>query len=191
MTSRIVHSYFFRFRLIRREIRHFVFRIGSYETGKACSSAISLRVAAKTRTKPTGAPSTVYRTNMPLTMANCRFDIFVISSLYKPLHCYHGRYADRLIRCLSIRRSKQTLELYHDQIPTRGGNGLERNRRQLLREDSLRNQRFSISREIRRYIRETNHYSIVDMEDIRYTIRQGRYSDKQTSKRSFPIPALV
>ena len=51
VTSRIVHSYFFRFRLVSREIRHFVFRIGSYETDKACSSAISLGVAAKTRTK--------------------------------------------------------------------------------------------------------------------------------------------
>ena len=50
MTSRIVHSYFFRFRLIRPENRHFVFRIG-YETDKACNSAISLGVAAKTRTK--------------------------------------------------------------------------------------------------------------------------------------------
>ena len=55
----------------------------------------------------------------------------------------------------------------------------------------LRNQRVSISRKIRRYIRETNPYAIVDMEDIRYTIRQGRYSDKQTTKRSFPIPALM
>ena len=55
----------------------------------------------------------------------------------------------------------------------------------------LRTQRFSISREIRRYIRETNHYSIVDMEDIRYTIRQGRYSDKQTTKRSRPFTTLV
>ena len=64
-----------------------------YETDKACSSAtslgvvaktrtkaktdrsaISLRVAAKTRTKPTGAPPTVKRTNMTLTMAYCRFD---------------------------------------------------------------------------------------------------------------------
>ena len=33
--------------------------------------------------------------------------------------------------------------------------------------------------------------SIVDMEDIRYTVRKGRYSDKQTTKRSFPIPALM
>ena len=74
MTFRIVHSYFFRFRLIRREIRHFVFRIGFYHTNKVCSSAIPLRVAAKTRTKPTGAPSTVYRTNMTLAMASCRFD---------------------------------------------------------------------------------------------------------------------
>ena len=42
-----------------------------------------------------------------------------------------------------------------------------------------------------KYIRETNHYSIVDMEDIRYTIRQGRYSDKQTTKRSRPFTTLV
>ena len=71
MTFRIVHSYFLRFRHIIRQFRHFVFRIDSYETGR---SAISLRVAAKTRTKPTGPPPTVYRTNMPLTMAYCRFD---------------------------------------------------------------------------------------------------------------------
>ena len=58
VTSRIVHFYFFRFRLIRREIRHFVFRIGSYETDKVYSSAISLGVVAKTRTKErqTAAP---------------------------------------------------------------------------------------------------------------------------------------
>ena len=49
----------------------------------------------------------------------------------------------------------------------------------------------NISRKIRRYIRETNHYSIVDMEDIRYTLRQGRYSDKQTTKRSRPFTTLV
>ena len=55
----------------------------------------------------------------------------------------------------------------------------------------LRDQRFSISRKIRRYIRETNHFPIVDMEDIRYTIRQGRYSDKQTTKRSRPFTTLV
>ena len=55
----------------------------------------------------------------------------------------------------------------------------------------LRNQRFSISRKIRRYIRETNPYAIVDMEDIRYTLRQGRYSDKQTTKRSRPFTTLV
>ena len=65
MTPRIVHFYFLRFRHIIRQFRHFVFRIGSYETDKAYSSAISLGVAAKTRTK---------RTNMTLTMAYCRFD---------------------------------------------------------------------------------------------------------------------
>ena len=64
-------------------------------------------------------------------------------------------------------------------------------RLQLLRKDPCVIKRFGISRKIRRYIRAKTHYSIVDMEDIRYTIRQGRYSDKQTSKRSFPIPALV
>ena len=48
MTPRIVHFYFFRFRLILREIRHFVFCIGLYTTDR---SAISLRVAAKTRSK--------------------------------------------------------------------------------------------------------------------------------------------
>ena len=61
MSPRIVHFYFFRFWLIYRQFRHFVFRIGSYETDR---SAICLRIAAKTRTKPTGPPSTVYRTNM-------------------------------------------------------------------------------------------------------------------------------
>ena len=111
VTSQIVHFYFFRFRLIRREIQHFIFCIGSYETDKAYSSAISLGVATKTRTKRTGVPPLVKRTNMTLT--------------------------------------------------------------------------------IRRYIRETNSYAIVDMENIRYTIRKGRYSDKQTTKRSFPIPALM
>ena len=122
MTSRIVHSYFFRFRLIRREIRHFVFSIGSYETpwpqrhlfnktvetdrSAIClrvaantrtkptdRSAISLRVAAKTRTKPTGAPSTVYRTNMPLTMAYCRFDSIYSSSL-REINPYTALMAD-------------------------------------------------------------------------------------------------
>ena len=78
MTSRIVHSYFSRIRHIIRQFRHFVFRIGSYETDKACNSAISLRVAAKTRTKPTGAPSTVYRTNMPRVADSMRYfrDLF-------------------------------------------------------------------------------------------------------------------
>ena len=80
MRSRIVHFYFSRFRHIIRQFRHFVFRIGSCETGR---SDISLRVAAKTRTKPTGAPSTVYRTNMTLAMASCRSDIFVMSSRTK------------------------------------------------------------------------------------------------------------
>ena len=135
--SRIVHYYFLRFRLILREIQHFVFRIGLYKT--ACS-AISLRVAAKTRTKPTYPPSTVERTNMTLTVASCRCDIFVISSRYKPIHSCHGRYADRLIWCLSLCRSNQTLELYRDQYwdTTRhlGGNGAKGNRRlQLIRAD--------------------------------------------------------
>ena len=61
MTSRIVHFYFLRFRHIIRQFRHFVFRIGSYETDH---SAISLGVAAKTRTKPTGAPPFLIRINM-------------------------------------------------------------------------------------------------------------------------------
>ena len=47
MRSRIVHFYFSRFQHIIRQFRHFVFRIGSYETDR---SAICLRVAAKTRT---------------------------------------------------------------------------------------------------------------------------------------------
>ena len=47
MTSRIVQFYFFLFRLILREILHFVFRIGLYKTDR---SAISLRIASKTRT---------------------------------------------------------------------------------------------------------------------------------------------
>ena len=33
--------------------------------------------------------------------------------------------------------------------------------------------------------------TIVDMEDIRYTIRKVRYSDKQTTKRSRPFTTLV
>ena len=46
--------------------RHFLKRSGKDQNyTKTDRSAISLRVAAKTRTKPTGAPSTVYRTNMP------------------------------------------------------------------------------------------------------------------------------
>ena len=90
MTSRIVHSYFSRFRHIIRQFRHFVFRISSYETDKACSSAISLRVAAKTRTKE----------------------------------------GDRSAISLRVAAKTRTKRL--------GGNGLERNRRQLqlLREDS-------------------------------------------------------
>ena len=73
---------------------------------------------------------------------DCQSDIFVISSRNKPLHYSHGRYPYRRILCLSLCRSKQTLELCRDQYqqPTRhlGGNGLKRNRRQiqLLREDS-------------------------------------------------------
>ena len=138
MTSRIVHFYFSGFRLIRREIRHFVFCIGSYETDKAYSSAISLGVAAKTRTKPTGAPPIVKRTNMTLTMAYCRIDL--IYSRNKPLFyivCVGGA-----LSC---------------QFGDRG----------------------------------QSQFYIVDMEDIRNTIRKGRYSDKQTTKRSFPIPALM
>ena len=86
MTSRIVHFYFLRFGHIIRQFRHFVFRIGSYETDKAYSSAISLRVAAKTRTKPTGAPPIVKRTNMTLTMAVRRDDAGAESVLTS----YHG-----------------------------------------------------------------------------------------------------
>ena len=73
MRSRIVHSYFLRFRHIIRQFRHFVFRIDSYGTDR---SAIFLRVAANTRTKPTGAPPIVKRTNMTLTMP-IPFDIFL------------------------------------------------------------------------------------------------------------------
>ena len=140
MTSRIVHSYFFRFRLIRREIRHFVFRIGLYETDKACRSAIPLRVVEKTRTKPTSAPSTVYRTNMPRVADSMRYIRNLLQN--KPLHSSHGRYAYLLIWCLSLRRSKtknpRTLSRPNTDAPVRlGGNGLERNRRQLqlLRKD--------------------------------------------------------
>ena len=88
-------------------------------------------------------------------------------------------------------RKKQTLELYRDQIPTApgrlGGTGWNETagKATTFTQGLLRNQ------SLRRYIRETNPYAIVDMEDIRYTIRQGRYSDKQTTKRSFPIPALM
>ena len=38
-----------------------------------------------------------------------------MSSPQKNLHCSHGRYGDRLIWCLSLRRSEQTLKLYRDQ----------------------------------------------------------------------------
>ena len=69
MTSGIVHFYFFRFRHIIRQFRHFLFLIGLYKTDH---STISLRVAAKTRTKPTDPPPTVERTNMTLTMASCQ-----------------------------------------------------------------------------------------------------------------------
>ena len=88
-----------------------------------------------------------------------------IYSRNKPLNCYHGRYTYRLISWCLRRFSRG---------PQVGLN--------------------DISRKIRRYIRETNHYSIVDMEDIRYTdntLRQGRYSDKQTTKRSRPFTTLV
>ena len=190
MTSRIVHFYFFRFRLIRREIRHFVFRSGSYETDKAYRSAISLRVSAKIRTKPTGWPPNAKRTNMTLTMAadSIRYfrDLFAIQTptlLSWPI-CLP---IDLMLIITPLETNARTLSRPNTDEPGRhSGNGLERNRRQLqlLREDSC-------VIKIRRYIRETNHYSIVDMEDIRYTKRQGRYSDKQTTKRSFPIPALM
>ena len=92
---------------------------------------------------------------------------------------------------LIITPLERTLELYCDQIPTGPsapvGTGWNETAgkpttftRGLLRNQSLR-----------RYIREKNSYAIVDMEDIRYTIRKGRYSDKQTTKPSFPIPALM
>ena len=98
---------------------------------------------------------------------------------------------------LIITPLERTLELYRDQIPTSPaatvGTGWNETagKTTTFTHGPLRNERFSISRKIRRYIRPKTHYSIVDMKDIRYTIRQGRYSDKQTTKRSFPIPALV
>ena len=115
MAPGIVHFYFFRFQHIIWEIQHFVFHIGSYETDR---SAISLNVAAKTRTKPIEAPPRGQQ-GKRCQNGDCQFDIFVISSWNKPLHCSHGRYAHRWIWCLSLRCSNQTLELYHDQIPTR------------------------------------------------------------------------
>ena len=98
---------------------------------------------------------------------------------------------------LIITPLERTLELYRDQIPTRRaasvGTGWNETagKTTTFTHGPLRNERFGISRKIRRYIRKQNYCAIVDMEDIRYTIRQGRYSDKQTSKRSFPIPALM
>ena len=100
---------------------------------------------------------------------------------------------------LIITPLERTLELYRDQYrdttrpsaSVRTGWNETAGKTTTFTRGPLRNQGFSISRKIRQYIRETNHFPIVDMEDIRYTIRQGRYSDKQTTKRSFPIPALV
>ena len=178
MTFWIVHFYFLRFRHTIRQFRHFVFRIGLYKTDR---SAISLHVAAKTRTKPTDPPPTVERTNMTLTMASCRCNIFVISSRNKPLHCSHGRYAYRLIWCLSLRRSKQTLKLFRYQYrqPTHhlGGNRLKRNRRHAttFTRGLLCNQSFSNSRKIRRYIRETNHKTAI-MDDIYINWFHGYYA---------------
>ena len=137
MTSRIVHSYFSRFRHIIRQFRHFVFRIGSYRTDRACNSAISLRVAAKTRTKPTGAPSTVYRTNMPLTMACCRYDSIYSRSL-REINPYTALMADMHIDgfdayyyAARLETDARTLSRPNTDAPVRlGGNGLERNRRQ-------------------------------------------------------------
>ena len=74
-----------------------------------------------------------------------------------------------------------------------GGNGLERNRRQ----DYNFYARTPAWSKIQHFAQNTPIYSrnkqnpIVDMEDIRYTIRKGRYSDKQTTKRSRPFTTLV
>ena len=87
---------------------------------------------------------------------------------------------------LIITPLERRLELYRDQIPTRPsasvGTGWNETagKTTTFTRGLLRIQRFSISRKIRRYIRERNPYAIVDMEDLGYTIRKGRYSDKQT-----------
>ena len=78
ITSGIVHSYFLRFRFILREIPHFVFRIGSYEMDR---SAISLSVAAKTRTKElitTDLPPSVKEANTTHRLPNAMRVIRVI-----------------------------------------------------------------------------------------------------------------
>ena len=164
MTSRIVHFYFLRFRLIRREIRHFVFRIGSYETPRPqrhlfnktvdtdrsaiClrvaantrtkptdRSAISLRVAAKTRTKPTGAPPIVKRTNMTLTMAadSIRYirDLFARQTPTLPSWPICSS-MDLMLIITPLEPNARTLSRpipRHDAPGSLGGNGLERNRR--------------------------------------------------------------
>ena len=86
-------------------------------------------------------------------------------------------------------RTLFTLPLMSTRTLWVGGNGLKRNhwQLQLLREDSCV---IKVTQNMLIYSR-TNYYAIVDMEDIRYTIRKGRYSDKQTTKRSFQIPALM
>ena len=79
---------------------------------------------------------------MTLTMVSGQCDIFIMSLRNKPLHCSHGRYAYRLISCLSLRRLKEpntkTLSRPNTDVPGRlCGNGLKINcRLQLLFEDS-------------------------------------------------------
>ena len=91
----------------------------------------------------------------------------------KPLNCYHGRYTYRLISWL-LRR----LPCGEQVTPKRH---LKRKWRFVI---PSRNKPLTPRLRL-------NKTAIMDMEDIRYTIRKGRYSDKQTTKRSFPIPALM
>ena len=156
---------------------------------------ISLRVAAKTRTKPTAAPSTVYRTNMPLTMASCRCDIFVMSSRYT--NPYTALMADMHIDGFdayhyAARKNTRTLSRPNTDAPGRlGGNGLKRNRRQLqlLRKDScvIKDSAF------RAKYADIFKKQTTKLLSWTWRIRKGtgRYSDKQTTKRFRPFTTLM
>ena len=178
--------------------RHFLKRSGKNQNyTKTDRSAISLRVAAKTRTKPTGAPSTVYRTNMPRWRIadSIRYIRDLLAKQNPTLLSWPICLSiDLMLIITPLGGNTKTLSRPIPTCPSASvGTGWNETagKTTTFTRGLLRNQRFSISRKIRRYIRERNRYSIVDMKDIRYTIRQGRYSDKQTTKRSFPIPALV